>query len=141
MKTLKGIVAVIFRENDGTLEFLIFHRILNWSGWELLKGSIDEGEKTEDALKREIFEEAGLKKIEIVKRLPLTLRFFDKIRKCKREMQSFLVKAHAAEKVSFENNDAAEHDAFEWALAETAIKKLTHKEQKNILKTALKQLE
>jgi len=107
----------------------------------MLKGSIDASEGQEAALKREIFEETGLKKILSVRNLPVTMKFFDPIRNCNREMHAFLVEVAAAEKVSFENNDVAEHDAFEWADAETALKKLTHKEQKNVLKSALKLLE
>jgi len=137
MKTLKGIVAVIFRENEGALEFLILHRILNWSGWELLKGSTDEGESTEDALKREVFEEIGLKDFALVKKLPITLRFHDAIRKCNREMQAFLLKVDASQKIVLDKDEVLEHDAFEWIVAETALKKLTYAGQRNVLKTAL----
>ncbi len=137
IKTMHGIVAVVFRERAGKKEFLLLHRVLNWTGWEVPKGSIDEKEDFEDAAKREIFEETGIKKILAIKNLRAIYRFFDPVRKCNREMHGFLVKVDSAAKVSFEYNDAAEHDAFEWAGAQTALQKLTYAAQKSFFKKAL----
>ena len=71
MKIRKGAVAIIFRQD----EFLILKRELNWKGWEFVKGSIDEGEDEETAVKREIREETGLEDIEIIHKLPEKLEY------------------------------------------------------------------
>ena len=38
-------------------KFLLLHRVLHWSGWEFAKGGIKAGEKIEEAIRRELFEE------------------------------------------------------------------------------------
>ena len=64
-KYRKYIVAVVFlRRKDP--QFLILHRKKNWKGWELPKGGLIECEKELKCLKREIREETGLKKINII---------------------------------------------------------------------------
>lgn len=137
MKTGKGIVAAVFARADGQRKFLVLHRVLNWTGWEMPKGSVEGKEKFSDAAKRELFEETGLRNIVSVKKLRAVMRFFDPIRNCNREMHGFVVEVSAPEKISFANNPAQEHDAFEWLDSEPAMKKLTHAEQKKILKSAL----
>ena len=71
MKTINGIAAIIFAEKNGERYFLLLHRVLNWTGWEFVKGRLDEGEERQEekALLREIEEETGLKQLKIVKKL------------------------------------------------------------------------
>ncbi len=141
MKTLKGIAAIVFFEKENKKKFLILHRLLHWRGWEIPKGSVKNNEKLEETVKRELFEETGIKKIFSIKKLSAIMRFFDPIRKCNREMHAFLVEVSPQEDVSIASNKEHEHDAFEWADAQTVLEKLTYDEQKKILATALKALE
>ncbi len=137
-KIANGVSAVVFFEQNREKRFLILHRVLNWQGWEFPKGSIEAGEKPEEAVLREIAEETGIKKILSAKKLPVFLEFFDSIRKKQRVMQCFLAKVNARENVLLKKNIYQEHDAFEWVDAETAMKKLSFEDQKKVFRTALK---
>ena len=138
MKTSRGIVAVVFRRRGKKKEFLLLHRVLNWKGWEFPKGSIEKGEKPDTAVIRELSEETGIKRIVSIKKLRAIMRFFDSTRNCNREMQAFLVEVFPEEEISFANNNAAEHDAFEWVEAETLLGKISFENQKKIFRIALK---
>jgi len=140
-RTINGISAVVFSVEGGSRKFLILHRLLNWVGWEFPKGSIEAGEKPEEALLRELSEETGIKKVLSSKKLPVFLEFLDSVRKKKRVMQCFLVQTAAGEKVSLAQNYPQEHDAFEWAEEKTVLEKITFDDQKKVFRTALKALE
>lgn len=65
---LYAIVGVIFNEKG---QVLMFERKgEEWEhGWEPVKGGIERGETEEEAVRREIAEEAGLDKIKIIGKL------------------------------------------------------------------------
>jgi len=66
---LYNVIAVIFDEANKTLMFL--REGEEWErGWEPIKEGIHVGETEEQAVLREIREEAGLKNIKIVGKLP-----------------------------------------------------------------------
>ncbi len=138
-----GVLAILFMESkeasQGT-RFLILHRKLNWSGWELLKGGIEVNESEETALRREIFEESGLKKITVLKRLDTNMVYWDRNHKIQNELSVFLVKADPSETVSFSNNVVEEHDAFEWVSGSDAIKKLKFSDTKRLIRFAIEEL-
>ena len=70
MQEKKGVTAVIFSEKNGERFFLILHRVLNWKGWEFVKGGIDEGEQPIEAVLWEDSKESCLDKGSIVATLP-----------------------------------------------------------------------
>lgn len=131
-KLLKKVRAIIYDIKDNQPYFLILHRVLRWQGWEFVKETLEPGENIEDALKRGIKEETGLKNFEIIKSL-------DKQEKWQVlgndyfVMNVFLVKADMNQKISLKQK-VIEHDDYQWLDKETALKKLTWPESRKLLK-------
>ena len=129
--TTKKVRAIIYDINADEPYFLIFHRILRWNGWEILKETIEPGENFEQTLKRGIKEETGLDNFEIIKDL-------NKTESWKKDgidygiAATFLVKANMDEKISLKQ-EIIEHDNYEWVDKETAVAKLTHNETKELI--------
>ena len=61
MRYRKGVFIVVYRKGRKKFEYLILNRILHWQGWEFPKGGLEKGENDEEAAKRELKEETGLK--------------------------------------------------------------------------------
>ncbi|MBW8038078.1 NUDIX domain-containing protein [Lactobacillus helveticus] len=61
MKLERSAGAVIYRRReDGQLEFLIVQNVIN-DNWGFPKGHLENDEDAQEAAKREVFEEVGLK--------------------------------------------------------------------------------
>ena len=117
-------------------QFLIFRRIKNWKGWELSKGGLKEGEKESQCLKREIREEIGAKKYEIIEKTKYFIKY--------RFPKGFLKDSHIffgakgyvylvelfSKKIKI---DKSEHDKYLWVSKDEAMEILTHKNHKNAL--------
>lgn len=59
--------AILFSKKDGGYKFLLLKRCPEDGGfWQPLTGTLEDGEKLMDCLKREILEEIGLEKIKNV---------------------------------------------------------------------------
>lgn len=128
---VKKVQAVIYDIENGEPYFLVFHRILNWRGWELHKGTLEDSETPEKALRREIREETGLTKLKIVKSLGVSFYFNRK--RCK-VVDVFLVRASMNNKVDLSKNPCKEHDGYLWVNRNAAIRKLTWSNAKKIVK-------
>lgn len=130
--TIKKVRAILYDTKDNKSYFLILHRILRWKGWEILKETIERGEKPEKALLRGIKEETKLRKFKIIRKL-------DKKENWQSEgknysiIETYLVKADMNEKISLKQ-EIIEHDKYQWVDRKTAIKKLTWPKTKNLLK-------
>lgn len=136
----RRILAVVFRERAGKKEFLVLHRFLNWAGWEMLKGHIDKTDSPYQALKKELFEEAGIKKIISSKLLKGKFFFESSVSKNKTTVIPFIVKVSAGTRVSLSNNIVKEHSSFRWVESKTALELLTFRNQRKIFKLALKKI-
>lgn len=140
MKTINGIAGIIFAEKDDEPYFLLLHRVLNWKGWEFVKGRLDSEDEDEAlALKREIEEETGLTNVTIVKKLEEKLEFISRDQE-RRSNHVFLVKADIDEPVNLEQ-DVVEHDDFKWVTGEKALEMISWPSQKALFKIALEELE
>jgi 8-oxo-dGTP pyrophosphatase MutT (NUDIX family) len=126
-------------------KFLLLHRVLNWSGWEYPKGGIEEGEDIEKAIGRELFEETGISKFEIVGKIDSYI-FLDKLHNREVFMQNYLIRISSNNRVHFENQaekdgvKVLEHDDFKWCFPKEAVKLLTHNNSKRSMKRAIKML-
>ena len=135
MNTKFGVTGIIFDKAGGKAFFLLLHRKLNWSGWEFVKGGIEEGEEPQEAVLREIDEETGLINVELVKKVAGPLEWFSK--DTKYVYTVFLLKADKNEPVILAK-EIVEHDGFEWVEKERVLGMLTHKDNKAVFKKALK---
>jgi len=133
----KGVSAVIIYEKNGFREYLILKRKLNWRGWELLKGGLRPKEEYLKALKREIKEEIGLKSGYNI----IPTSYWNSFKYGKEYVKDgelygsvrnkvFLVKLRS-KKIKI---DSKEHSGFRWVGKKDALKMLTWKDQKSIIK-------
>ena len=72
----KSAGAVIFRKEKDIIKYLLLH--YEARHWDLPKGHIEKGEKPEEAAKREVEEETGIKEIEFVPDFKETIKYFYK---------------------------------------------------------------
>ncbi len=134
MDTKYGVTGVIFDEVGGRRFFLLLHRVLNWRGWEFVKGGIDNGENPEQAVLREIDEESGLAKVKMIFALPEKVSWIKNDRKY--VYTPFILRGDMGEPVSIVQ-DVAEHDAFRWVAEKEVENMLTHEDNKRIFREAI----
>ncbi|MCX6803991.1 MAG: NUDIX domain-containing protein [Candidatus Diapherotrites archaeon] len=126
-------------------KFLLLHRVLHWRGWEFPKGGVKDNEEVFDAIGRELFEETGIPKYELVGKVD-EIHYFDSVRKIKSFVQNFIVRVSSNNKISFEHQDlkdgvkVVEHDDFKWCFPSEAVKMLKHKNMKNTMIKAVRKL-
>ena len=131
----KGASAIIF-DNAGQYYFLILHRNTSWSGWEFPKGFVNDGETTEQAILRKVYEETGLTKFRVIKKLPVQKRF--QHHKDIRVDDVFLVESNMNIPIHLEKN---QHDTYLWTTKERVLEKLHWENDKLAFNIALKELE
>ncbi len=133
--------AVVFRVvGKRRLYLLLSRRKLSQSGdenkikgdvWDFPKGNIEPGEKPLEAAKREVYEETGLEGMDYLEGFKKTIRVFYQWQGEKRlKFITFFVARSSKEhvKISFE------HNAFIWLPYAEAIKRLTFKNSKELIK-------
>ncbi len=65
-KIRKAIFAVTYSVGlDGKVSYVILKRKKHWKGWEFPKGKIEKFERKRSTVKREVFEETGLRVLEV----------------------------------------------------------------------------
>lgn len=144
MKTRKVAIGVVYRKFPAGIRFLLLHRAKRkdclWSGWEMPKGGIEAGESSLKTIKREVAEESGIKKMKVVKKLRIKVKYeypkyWQKATGFKKTVQTpFLIEV-------FQNPRrlSAEFDGYAWCDFPTAMKKLKWKSQKELLEFARKE--
>lgn len=73
-KTAVSAGAIILREIDGELKVALAQHQRNTKTWAVPKGHVESGETIEQAALREIYEEAGLNNVQLIKLLGSILR-------------------------------------------------------------------
>jgi len=130
MKIRKTVQAVIFSVNDEKKILLVkkldqkkpeYH-------WRLLKGGVEEGETEEQALKREIQEEIGLKDVKILDRIYSYSYAFEDT---KQTVSTYLVEADPKEPIILDTKEVV---GCAWMTKNEALSLLYWLHEKNAVK-------
>ena len=134
--------AIVFRRNKDTILYLLLH--YGAGHWDFAKGHIEKGESEEEALRREVFEETGIKDLELVPGFHHTMEYFfkqyittlsGKIKRGNENVTKFVV-FYLAETKSREVKLSFEHTGYKWLPYSLAEKQLTFKNAKELLTEA-----
>ena len=122
--------AVVFRQNKE-----VKYLLLNYEAghWDFPKGHIEKGEEEKETVKREVEEETGISKISFIEGFKEKIKYFYRRegQTIYKEVVFYLVETKESKiKISFE------HIGYEWLDYEDALKRLTFKNAKEILKKA-----
>lgn len=139
MPVEKSAGAIIFRKEEGKIYYLLLHYPVGFRTskdyWDLPKGHIEKGESVEETVKREVEEETGLKDLKILKGFKETIKYFFTLQgKNILKFVTFLSAETKTKKVKI----SWEHTGYQWLPYEKALKELTFKNAKDILKKANK---
>jgi 8-oxo-dGTP pyrophosphatase MutT (NUDIX family) len=134
--------CIIFRKKEELLEFLLLKRVSEKGGfWQPPCGGMEKEDKSElDAAYREIFEETGIKRNQIIKVIKNVHQFIidkdyltsEQIEPIKEIVYGFQVSSNV--KITIENNIYVEHEKFRWVSFDEAIKMLKWKNNKEAFK-------
>ncbi len=127
----KSAGAVVFRQENNKVKYLL---IQYPSGhWEFTRGIVEKGENLEETARREIREEVGIKDVRFILGFKEWIKFFFK-REEKNIMKiaTFLLAQTETKEIQLSH----EHQDYVWLEYKEALKKLTYKNSKDILKKA-----
>jgi len=117
----REVQAVIFDDTDIEKKVLILKKT-DYSErryrWRLLKGGLNDGETETEGVQREILEETGLRKIQVLHKV-LNYEFFFK--NVRHTVSSYLVRADSKEPVRLQKSEVAD---YVWTTKEEALKML-----------------
>ena len=133
----RGVTGIIFAEKNGKMLFLILHRVLNWSGWEFVKGGVEGQESFEEAVKREITEEAGLPGVSVLPGFSRLMHW--ESGEMHYDYKVFLVKADYTDSIIL-NEEVVEHNKFKWSEENETMKLLTHEDNRKVFREAIEWL-
>ena len=119
----------------------IYYLLLNYSAfgkvnktyWGFPKGHIEKGEKTSETIRREVQEETGIEDLQFISGFQETEKYFFRH---KTETIFKMVFYLLAETKTKEVKISFEHIGYKWLPYEEALKQLTFKNAKTIIKKA-----
>jgi len=126
--------GVVYRKERNKIQFLLIKD--SYGRWALPKGKIEKNEKPEEAAKREIQEETGLKDLKIVSKLG-QIKYFYKLhdQPIFKIVYNYLLETNQKElKPSWEIKEA------KWYSQKEALKTIAYKNTKVILEKAIDKL-
>ena len=127
----KSAGAVLFYISSNTIEYLLLH--YEAGHWDFPKGAIETGESEIDTVKREVWEETGIKDIEIIPGFRKTIHYFyRKSRQLVRKTVVFYLARAPTQEVTL----SYEHVGYVWLDYENAMRKLTFKTARDTLREA-----
>jgi 8-oxo-dGTP pyrophosphatase MutT (NUDIX family) len=117
----REVQAVIFDDADNQEKVLILKKT-DYSErryrWRLLKGGLHDGESETEGLQREILEETGLDRIQVLEKILSYEYFFKDVR---HTVSSYLVRADSKEPIKLQKSEVAD---YAWTTKEEALKML-----------------
>ena len=119
---------VIFKEDNGIREYLLLH--YPGGHWDYVKGHVEEGEDEITTATRELEEETGIDKIEVMKGFMNTMNYNYKHED---EMHEKVVDFFLAKALHTDVTLSHEHTGFVWLPFEESLKKLTFDNAKDVL--------
>ena len=128
MKKEQSAGGIILKKEDGQTKILLVEH--KNKTYVFPKGHIEKGETSQEAAKREIIEEVGLKDIEIGKKIGVVTRHSIKSdgTKVYKDITLFLIKVN-----NFNYSNNAE-EIFDWFTIDKALTKLRYEEDVKFLK-------
>ncbi len=139
----KSVGAIIFRETSGIKKYLLLH--YQSGHWDFPKGHVEEGEDDIETLKREASEETGISDLTVMSGFKKGIRYFykagkDEAERRKKEGLALNVIKNVVYYIAETKTDAVkisfEHTGYKWLPYEEALKKITYKNSKEVLKKA-----
>lgn len=126
--------AVVFNERKGRRYLLL----LNKERWDFSKGNMERGENELDTVLREVGEETGLRTIEVIPGFRRVIEYFYRrdSRNVHKQVFYYIAKTQE-ERITI----SSEHQDSGWFTYEEALKKLSYKNSKAILREAERFLE
>ncbi|MEM4536413.1 MAG: NUDIX domain-containing protein [Nitrososphaerota archaeon] len=123
--------AVVFYLSVGLIEYLLLH--YEAGHWDFPKGAIEEGETELDTVRREVWEETGLDKIEIIKDFRKEIEYYyRKLGELVRKRVVFYLARSNVKDVRL----SYEHKDYIWLDYPRAMRKLTFRTARNVLEAA-----
>ncbi len=126
--------GIVLKREKGRLKVLLIKD--GYGRWTWPKGNIAKGESNEDAALREIEEETGLKKLQIIEKIDRINYFYrlhgDLIFKT---VYLFLIEARGREKFKIQTSEIRNA---KWFTSEEALETVAYKGAKEILKRTIK---
>lgn len=125
----KSAGAVVFYKSSDTVEYLLLHYEVGH--WGFPKGHIEQGEREQETLEREVREETGIENIEIIPGFKEFISYT--FRRRKNEMVFKTVTYYLARVKVKEVRLSFEHIDYKWLKYKEAIKLLTFMNTKDVL--------
>jgi len=135
-KYRKGVFFVVYYLDKGNSPvYLIQKRKLHWNGWEFPKAGVNKFESRIHAVKRELFEETGLKPLKIVNHKVKGKYLYPRELEERKGIigQTFTLFSVEVKKGKI-ILDKNEHYSAKWETFNKALKIITHPNQKKCLR-------
>lgn len=127
MKFEYSVGAVVFHKN----EFLLLK--YGMGHWGFVKGNMEDGEKKEETIKRELREETGITEANLISGFEKSIEYYYTMdgEKIHKKVDYLLINSDT-KKVEL----SYEHDDYKWKEFEEALELLSFKNAKNVLREA-----
>lgn len=127
--------AVIYRVEGGDFKFLILKYGLGH--WDFPKGNVEKGESELETVKREVLEETGIDKIEIIDGFKERVGYYYRM---KGNLIYKTVNYYLARTDQKELKLSYEHEDYAWVTVDEALKYIKHKNSIDVLNKAYQYL-
>jgi len=127
--------AVIYRVEGGDFKFLILKYGLGH--WDFPKGNVEKGESELETVKREVLEETGIDKIEIIDGFKERVGYYYRM---KGNLIYKTVNYYLARTDQKEVKLSYEHEDYAWVTVDEALKYIKHKNSVDVLNKAYQYL-